>query len=250
MSRLDKGIQVLRRLCEPPFFHSLGDLSNSLEMTKSGMHKILAVLVQEGLVFQETESGLYRIGPVAYRMGVVYANERGLNGAALPVMEQIGRITKETVSVGLRDGDSAFLALSVESPHLIRLKSRLGTRMPPNAGAIGKLLWAYHPDPVRRSTVLHSLDLASEASGCPNPFLDLNALLEEYDRIRRQGYALSVNESVPDFLGLSVPVPDRMERIWACLCIAGPLERLPVERALDLLPVLRSGAEDISARLG
>jgi IclR family KDG regulon transcriptional repressor len=250
VSRLEKGLQVLRQLCEPPFLYSLGDLAKALGMTKSGMYKILAVLVQEGAVSMEEESGLYRIGPSAYRMGVVYANGRGLNEAALPVMEKIGQLTRETVSVGVRDGDSAFLALSVESPHVIRLKSRLGTRMPPNAGAIGKLLWAYHPDPARRLRVLGSMNLELEGAGCPKPILSLEELLREYDRIRAQGYALSVDESVPGFLGISVPVPDRIGRVWACLCVAGPLDRLPIDRALGLLPALRSGAEDIGARLG
>ncbi|QTX32153.1 IclR family transcriptional regulator [Aminithiophilus ramosus] len=248
MSRLDKGLQILRQLSEPPFSHSLASLASAVDMTKGGVHKVLSMLVDEAFVAQDGDSKLYRLGPALYRMGVVYANEKGLNEAALPVMELIGKLTKETVSVGIRDGDRAFLALSVESPHLIRLKRRLGVTMPPNAGAIGKLLAAYH-DPQRMEAFLRSLDLAREGRGCPAPFLDVDALLEEYAAIRRQGYALSLNESVADTLGLSVPVPDRMGRVWACLCIAGPRERLPLEKALAFLPVLRSGAEDITARL-
>ncbi|MCX7828172.1 MAG: IclR family transcriptional regulator [Thermanaerothrix sp.] len=250
MSRLERGLAILNLLCEPPYFLSLSDVSRAMGMTKSGAYKILEVLVSEGLVTHEVESGLYRIGPVAYRMGVVYSNEMKINDAALPVMQKLGELTQETVSVGLRDGDAAFLALSVESPHIVRLRHKLGTRMPPNAGAIGKLLWAYHPDPARRDEILRGMDLLSAASGCPNPILDLGALLDEYRKIVKQGYAMSINESVEDFIGISVPIPDKIGRVWACLCVAAPMVRMSCAKALDLLPVLRAAAEDISARLG
>ena len=79
-----------------------------------------------------------------YRLGNVYNNRVGFWEIAKPIIMQVAEVTHETVSIGIREGDNAFLAYKIDSPLPVRYFEDIGTQFPMNASAVGKVLAAYH----------------------------------------------------------------------------------------------------------
>lgn len=75
-------------------------------------------------------------------------------------------------------------------------------------------------------------------------------LFLHYQRIRERGYAVSFGENIGGAFGLAVPIFDRSKEVWACLCIAGPLELYVADREGSWVRLLREGANEISFKLG
>ena len=74
--------------------------------------------------------------------------------------------------------------------------------------------------------------------------------MEEYWKIKKQGYAVSIEENLIGAFGMAAPIRDRHGNVWACLSLVGPKETFTPD-VVDLwLSLLRNGADEISSRLG
>lgn len=81
----------------------------------------------------------------------------------------------------------------------------------------------------------------------PDQKPDMAALSAELERVRKQGYALSMGEPVPGAAAISVPV--RGHRFLVSLSVLGPESRLTRKRRLELLPEIRKAAASMEAAL-
>lgn len=246
MNSAEKQIWLLKRLGEAPYEMSLTELSKEMGYAKSGLYKILSVLEREGFVLQNGSSKKYSLGPALYQLGTVYSDKKGLWPLAEPIMQRVSRLTEETVSIGIWEGNAAILAYKIESPHAIRLERKIGQRLPVNAGAIGKLLTAFQ-DQGKVNRLLRELTFNQTAQ---NTITDLCELEAEYERIRQQGYAISDEENTPGAFGISAPIRDQSGMVSACLCVAGPKERFTPNKVNDWIKVVMDGAAEISRLLG
>jgi IclR family KDG regulon transcriptional repressor len=242
MNSTEKVLWLLKRLGEPPYSLTLTALADELGCGRSGVYKLLQALTKDGFVTQNPETKKYGLGPAVYRLGAIYRDLRGISEVAQPVMRKLADLTGETVSIGIRDDDSAILFAKIESPHAVRLLGKLGQRYPLNAGAIGKLLAAFH-DPARIEELFDHMPLIKKTA---NTITDRVQLLNEYEKIRRQGYAHSDEENAPGAFGISAPIYERDGKVSACICIAGPKERFTTERVCEWTRAVIAAADQIS----
>jgi DNA-binding IclR family transcriptional regulator len=82
-----------------------------------------------------------------------------------------------------------------------------------------------------------------------NTIRDPKQLLDETDRIARQGYAIDNEEFMRGLVALAVPVTDGQGRFIAAIAFHGPSIRLDIEQALAHLPLLREGARRLRGLL-
>ncbi len=246
LSSPEKVLFLLKRLGEPPYEMGVTELAREMCAAKSGVHKLLALLVRESFLVQNGATRRYSLGPAVFRLGNVYSDMKGIGEVARGVMEAIATITGTSVFVGIREGDEAYLAYKVDSPEGFIYQGQVGRRFPIHAGALGKLLTAYR-DPEKVRVLLAGRTLERRA---PRTITDPERMLEEYARIREQGYAVSDEENSPGAYGLAAPIRDRNGDVWACLCIAGPKRQFHEEQRSNWLRLVVNGAEEISYRLG
>lgn len=246
MNSIEKAIWLLKRLGEPPFELGATELANEIGYDRSGIYKILQYLVDGGMIVQNKSTKKYSVGPALYRLGAVYQERKGIWDIAYPVIKALSSMTEETVSIGIREGDDAIMAHKLEGPHVIRLEDRVGRKYPLNAGAIGKLLTAYH-DEDRIKEILNKTTLIKKTE---NTITDVEELLMEYEKIRRNGYATSDEENREGSYGISAPIYDKNGLVWACLCIAGPKYRFTKQKLKIWINLVVDAANEISHRLG
>ncbi|MBA2514874.1 MAG: hypothetical protein H0V26_11195 [Solirubrobacterales bacterium] len=116
----------------------------------------------------------------------------------------------------------------IQSRSSIRYSSYPGAAAGLHIGSAGKVLIAFLDD----DDCLRALRLVESLPPDQKP--DMAALSAELERVRKQGYALSMGEPVPGAAAISVPV--RGHRFLVSLSVLGPESRLNRKRRLELLP--------------
>jgi DNA-binding IclR family transcriptional regulator len=162
------------------------------------------------------------------------------------VVEELRDLTGETVQLSILENDTMVVVMKEDGIMPIRIYSRVGSRVPVNWAAAGRLLVSDLPD-----EELSGL-LGREARQSPtgNAVTDVAALVEQIRRFRRQGYAVETNE-VNEHAGcVAAPVVDGSGRCVAAVSIVAPEQRLGPENQQRLIEAARQAARRLSSRLG
>jgi DNA-binding IclR family transcriptional regulator len=80
-----------------------------------------------------------------------------------------------------------------------------------------------------------------------NTLTELDSLEAEFQRVRRDGYALDNEEFLPGLLCVAVLVPAAIGRSNLCVAVQGPVIRLTHAKALQMLPSLRRAASALAS---
>ncbi len=246
MNSAEKLVHILKRMSEPPYEMGITELSREMSTAKSAVHKIVSVLVKENLLVQNPSTRKYSLGPLAFRLGSVYSESKGIWEVSHGIMDSLAKKTGTAVLIGIREGDDPILAYKMGAGKHFIYQGQTGSRFPFNASAIGKLLTAYLPP--ERIKVLLDTRPAEKLTPCTET--DPEMLLKEYEKIRRQGYCVSLQENRVGAFGISAPIRDRHGSVWACLSLVGPVEVFQGKIVDEWIALLCEGANEISWRLG
>lgn len=98
-SSLRRALRVLDAVSDyrgQPRGISLTSLAVSLEMSKSTVFRLIAPLREMGLVHQDRDSGRYRLGPAAARLGAAFVQRVDLTVLAADLLRDLSRRTGES----------------------------------------------------------------------------------------------------------------------------------------------------------
>lgn len=198
--------------------------ARELEVAPSTVHRLVQTLVFRGYAVQRPDR-TYGPGPSLPRAAL------GTDWAALverwrPVLEDVASSAGETVHLVIREGDSAVFLDSAVGPRELSVPSRAGIQLPAERNSAGKILLAHLPEDVVRPLYARRADV------------DLDALLDRLELVRRQGFGLSVAESERGITAISVQMR-QATGVPVAIAVSGPSMRFDRRRALAVLPVLR-----------
>lgn len=242
----EKVMKILNFLSENTKEIGITDIAKELEMSKSGVHKIITTLQEGGFIVQNLSTRKYGLGPALLRLGSVYTEQKKIYDIAYPIMKEISNITNETVALSLKEGNSGVVAYRLESDKVIKLHQKMGTKYPINAGATGKLLGAYQ----KKEVIEKILKKEGLKEYTHNTIMDSEKLFQEYEKIREKGYAISDSEKDVGNFAISAPIYDNEGEVWSCLTLVGLKKDFPEEKINDWIQLLVNGALEISYRLG
>lgn len=246
MSSLNKGLDILRLLGEPPYELSLSEIATQTDLGKSGLYKILSSLREKNFVIQDPSSRKYHLGPILLRMGSVYSRLIGIENIAEPVLRHLHGILGESLYISIWEGDRAYPAVKKCSPGSVYdANDFIGKSLPIHSGASAKLLAAYQDE-----QRVHQLLIESELDPrTPYTPTDVEEILVEYREIRERGYAVEDQCFSLGVFCLSVPIFARNGKVWCALSLGVHSESVTAERVKMWLQCLRDGAEEISSQL-
>lgn len=244
MSSAEKAVKILKKLGQAPYEFGVTEISESIDCVKSGTHKLLAVLVAEGMVEQKPNKK-YRLGLGTYLLGKTYEENIGIWRFFRPYLEKLRNITRENASFGAWQDGEATILYKVESPELIRVFGAVGTKRPVNASAISKTLAAFaDPQAIREKIAKEPLKKYTERT-----ITAPEALFREYESIRECGYAISDGEFSDDAVGIGAPVRDKSGQVWAAISVGGPKFRMTPEKQEEYAKLVVEMANLISKEL-
>jgi len=223
------------------------EIARTLDLPVPTTHRILMALKQRGYVSQHEETKRFRLGLAALHLGDRAHAAVDLRSLALPVLRRLSRDTGETslLTVVAPGGTRGVCLERVETAQPLRLSVQPGRRVPLHAGASQKALMAYLPEAAIERLLSQSLERL-----CERTIVDPPSLRRELARIRKVGWAGSLEETNLGVSGIAIPVLTHRDTVVCAIGIAGPSARLDDRRVSEDFPKVVAAAEEIADALG
>jgi IclR family acetate operon transcriptional repressor len=243
---LDRALQVLLKIAdEPPPGLSLAACSSILGYSKATTQRMLRTLVARNFLSYNEELGVYALGVANAQLGSEYLHRLDLRRVALPEMRALVDDTGETAHLGIVTGEDVVYIELVDSPHPVRIFSRVGAAVPAYATAIGKAILAcMGPDVAAR----HLPDVLTPRTA--NTLTERAALDDALTLTRERGYAIDDQENRTGIRGYAAPIFDHTGSIVAAVSIGGPADRVNASMDVELGAAVTECARTISHLLG
>jgi DNA-binding IclR family transcriptional regulator len=244
VSGMDRALQILDHL------HATGEPAGAYAIAKaigaplSTVYVVIDELVERDMLARRAE-GLVWLGPRLYHYGLAYQRSLDFLGEASHIMHELGREIGETVQICGRDGDHMVVLAMADGPGHFRVMSEVGTRVPLNWTASGRILIGHLPDAERTAIFRDS----ARASPTERAETDASAL----SRLASQAFEerLSIQISETDFLVSCVasPICDAAGACVATISIVLP-EHKVVANPTPYGDAVRNASATIERRLG
>jgi DNA-binding IclR family transcriptional regulator len=243
---VDRAAALLLALGECQGAAGVTELARRLGLHKSTASRLLATLEKRGLVEQDEETGKYRLGLIVIRLAERAERTLDLRGLAMPELQRLARLTRETTGLGILDGaDRVLTVAQADGPNLIAVGDWTDRSTPLHCVASGKVLLATVAEREVGRIVRTGLVAYTDRT-----ITELEPLLAELARIRRRGYAVALGEFERGLNAVAAPVHDARGQVIAAVDIWGPEFRLTSKRMPELALQVREAAAAISLRLG
>lgn len=218
------------------------EVSQSLGMSKSVVHRVLATLASRDFLELDPDTHRYRLGHAISALGSAYSEHLDIRLLAKPLLQAVADATAETAALSQRDGWERSYVDQATPRGEVSLAVAIGHRFPLHAGAASKAFLAFLADDERERYLSHHLGetLSEEA------LIDPAVLRADLETIRERGYAVSEG---PRAAHVAVPVLGVRGRPVAVLSVCGPRERFAGFRD-DAIAQLRQVADALSRRVG
>lgn len=218
-------LEVLGQQSEPM---SPAEVGRAIGLPKQTVHRLCNTLLEEGfLVRDERRRGL-RPGRRARMLSSGIMHSSASHMVRNRILQNLSDATGETVNyVVPEDRGMAYLD-RVETDWPIRIQLPVGSTVPFNCTASGKMYLACLPKNRRKQLVrVMHLEKLTETT-----ITDPEALLEELALTAKRGYSLDNSEFVDMMNAIAAPVLDKSGRYCASLAIHAPTQRMSIDQAL------------------
>jgi len=223
------------------------ELSKRLKLHKNNVFRLLATLEARGYIEQNKATENYRLGIKCLHLGRRYIHHMGLVRQARPILQDLAKKCRESayVSIIRRDGAVPLEAVEPED-RAVRITPPIGLTLPPHCTAVGKVHLAFDTDEQLRSNLPEHLRKFTDRT-----IVERSALVDQFESVARDGYAVDTCEFVDDVTSVAVPIRDYTRTVVGSLAVAGPAYRIPSERISgEIAPALLNAGGELSRRLG
>lgn len=244
-----RALDILLYLAQRPGPVRAAALARDLDVPRSSIYHILAVLVHRGFVVYLPDAGGYGLGVTSFEIGSAYLRHEPLERLAQPILHRLAMQLGQAVHLGVLHGNETLYLLK-ERPTSgpaaeVSLVTDIGVRLPAHLTANGRAILAALPDAQLRALFTRRVDLVTRTGRGPR---SLSALRAELVEVRRRGWADEVEQVTAGLRSVGAAVFDHQGRPVAALSTTWSRSlALPEPAAVGAL--LRSGAARLTDRI-
>jgi len=243
---VSRALSIVELLARENREMTLTEISHLMGWPKSTTYGLLVTLRDYNYVTQSVTSGRYALGVRLFELGNVVARSWNIREIAYPIMQQLNAMWGETIQLAIEDNGEVLYLEKLESNHLIRIVSEVGTRLPMHCTGLGKAMLAWKtPSEVKWILTRHGMKAMT-----PRTITNMNQIDKELEKIRRQGYAEDVGEMMDSLRCVAVPIKNKDGRVKHAISISGIDYNMQGERWLNIVSSLQKAADDISYAIG
>ncbi len=250
---LEKALDIIDYLKENSSLNgtTLNELSRELNMSKSGVHRLLDTLMAYDYVEKTKDSGTtYRLGWGLFHSGSIVPKQHGINNINyVPILEELSNKVQESINLGILNINEfeTILICKIEYRNMIHVNSQVGDREPLYATGIGKIFLSDMSDDMLNK-YFKEVEFKKLS---PNTVIDREQLMKKLEEIRQRGYAMDDEELVTGMRCFAMPIRDYTGRIVSAVSVSGPVDRITDERIHNVLhPNLKEACDKISRFMG
>lgn len=221
---------------------TLTAIADASGMPKSTAHRVLANLVEAGVLRQDQHE--YRLGVKLIEYGEQAKRGIPVEGAARRPMELLARATNETMHLGVLDGKDIVYIHKVEGRRGLQMASYVGLRTPAQHTAMGKVLISALPEDTW-AAYFQPGEPRTEHSICTKA-----GFLEEIRAVRAAGHAFDREENEIGIRCCAAPIRDVHGRVVAAISLSGASVYIGEARLIELAPEVEACADEITRAAG
>jgi DNA-binding IclR family transcriptional regulator len=221
------------------------DVARLCGLQEPTAHRMLKALLVEQMVERDETSRRYRLGPLAFELGIAAAPQFDLLGMSAPSLRRLADLTGDTAFLFIRRGNDAVCIDRVLGHYSIQTPVvTVGSRQPlgVNAGGLAILL-------ALSSTEINDvIEAVSPRLGVYGDCdaIDIRRLVE---RGQKLGYASIGEMAVPGVTAMGLAVTTQFGSPAAALTVASMTGRMTAKRQAELFPILRAEVDQLAALL-
>lgn len=222
---------------------TLSEVASVTGLSPAVARRFLLTLVRLGYAAQDGKRFMLR--PRILELGATYLESMNLAEVAQPHLQELRDRTGDSASLTILDGVDIMHISHVSTQRLMRFFVASGTRVPAYVSSTGRVLLA-HLDSSALDGYFAEASLQPRTENTVATEAGLRAVLR---RVRRDGYALVVDELDYGMTSIGVPVHDGGRVVAGVSCVAPTGMTGRAEFVRSRLPELRHAAEEIAREL-
>ena len=229
---LRRGLAVLRLLTRVgPGGLRMGEIVRKLDMRKATVIRLTRTLTDEGFVMHDRNSGVYRLGPESFAVGLAAEPSYALQRVAAPALRALAAESGDTVFFAVLHGIESICLSRDEGDFPIRNQLvKPGDRFPLGVGAGScATLAALSDEDITDILARNAAVRAAQYPRCTDA-----AILDVVRATRAQGYCLNPGLVLESSWAVGVPVYDANGRTVGSISIAAIEQRLGPARSSQL----------------
>lgn len=238
---VDRALDLLEALASSEGEVSITSLANRTSLHVSTVHRLLTTMLRRGYVRQNPETSRYFTGAKLATLAEARSRFNELRHRARPILGALTDQTRETSNLVVLDDLMAVYIETAPSPHVVRMFTTIGNRVPLHATGAGKALLAWLPAD-RRDALIDRLEMRAHTARTITEKPSLRRALEE---VRERGYAIDDEEFDEGVRCVAVAV-GQLGAPLAAISISAPASRLARQRCGELAPLVRRAATELA----
>jgi DNA-binding IclR family transcriptional regulator len=247
---VDRALTILKLLAADGEL-GVTDIAGLLGVHKSTASRLLATLESHGLAEQLPDRGRYRLGVGVLRLAGATRSRLDIVRESRPVTGPLAVDLGETVNIVILSGTETLYLDQVAGTSALQIHNWIGRRNPVHATANGRVLLA-HASVGEAEAILGA---ASTTSGrlraiTTNTITDRAALQTSLEGVRRDGYAVAVDELEIGLTAVAAPIRGVDGSVIASISVSGPSFRLEPAQLPRVIDAVLAAAAAVSTRMG
>ena len=242
-----RTVELLRLIAESAGNPSGKELAEAAGLPAPSAHRLLALLIEQGMVVQDSRTKRYAPGIEFSRQAALVLRNRNVADIARPFLERLVEESEEACLLGQYLGDGRMMFVE-EVPSRDPLGYRIEKYVPASVawGASGRAILA-HLDEEAIAEVVRRGDPAP-GTGAAMP--SKKVMLGDLEEIRERGFAFTTEgNKIANSVGIAAAIFSRDGNVLGSLCLTIPALRFKrgIEKRLGKLIV--GSASDLSDSL-
>jgi len=241
---LERYMRIIELLASFPEGLGLTEISRMLALPKPSAHRLLGTL-QESQLVGVPAGGMYTLGDRISRLANAGAGSEWIDVVVQPQLADLTAETQETCYLAKLQAGHRVASILMEAPDTPWRGFILpGKDMAPHAAASAKAILAFQPKEVVNAALAGPLPQLTA-----NTRTDPSQVLQDYEDVKRRGYATCIGEIDEGLAALAVPVPIPHLGVIYSLGMTGPLQRLTTKNLDVLAEIMKGYAKRLSEGL-
>jgi len=231
---LARGLDVMRVFNRDQAAMTLSEVADRTGLARAVVRRCLLTLQHLGYVGLRGRQ--FFLTPRVLELGFGYLSSLNLTELALPWMEQLALRVDESCSLCVLDDEDIVYVARVPVRRVMTIALGVGARLPAAPTSLGRALLAGLDDDALGAW-LAKVKLKALT---PHTISEKKALKTEILKIRKQGYALVVQELELGLCSLAMPVKDRHGKVVAALNVGMQMrDGIRAHALKNILPALQ-----------
>lgn len=220
LKTLDLSLKVLSLFKGDKTVWSVNEIADHLGENNTKIYRIVETFTKNNYLNKNNHNKTYQLGTSILELGLNVNSMYEIKKIIHPYLLFITEKTQESSFLTILDDNEALTLDAVTGPSPINYAVSIGSKAPLYAGASYRSILAFLPDYLIK-TIL-SEDIKKFTT---NTKTDTKHILDDLDKIRKKGFAISEGELTEDIVAVAVPLYIN-GTIIGSITVSGPTYRI------------------------